>query len=342
MSMLTQPFDPSAKTSGVLQTLLSGPSTPGVLLILNDSAVNLTLTLNDGQRDLPAQTWRRIDLPDGDQTISWAQQSILNISPPNSQVYGEVYFAYEDISEVFPASVIRAVVGVTNVATQVINTGNGAEAIVVQATNINNGGSLTEFNDGSGSRKILDAGNVVTIEFFTAGTNLAEAVAAYGTPTDLTMTTFNGEGNFDGVSLNSIKSMNGTTAAGPLWVPVQTSIRQHITSTGLTNIISFSAPITGLYRISANFNKRNATSAAVTFEFTYTDPDDSSSHTIHLSADIAGTYTNFAGSTTVGSAVAHCFVVEFPATVSTTISCQYNDPSGTPNDFVSAVIECLL
>lgn len=281
-----------------------------------------------------------------DGSFTAVPQDDLNLMSPVSFVLRLVVFgAGETIPGTDPATFTHTIGGgVTGVAaTEVVNTGNSPGTIMVQGSSNGSAGSLTEYNDGSGSRQLYDAGNFVTVESYTNGTGLAEAAAQYGVPSDLAVAKYYGDATVRNLSFQDITSVNGTTTAGPLSVPVGTpTIRQHITTTGLQVVYTESAPITGLYRIFASFKKKNATSSAVTFEFTYTDPDDASVNTIHFSADIAGTYTNFAGSTTVGAAVAHCFACQFPATVGTTISASFNDPTGTPNDFISVTVEALL
>lgn len=337
MSQFLIPFDPSATASGNLITNLGQDA--GVLLVLNDSAANVTLQFSDGStRFLPAQSWRRVDLPAGNPVVAWTRQATLPFSVPVSQVYAESFTTGEEIPEVFPASLVRGVIGSMSIASEVSNTGNSPGTPIVVSNSSPGAGSWALNNDGSGTEHLLDAGNFVSVINLVNGTNIAAALAAFGTPTDLTMTTFNGVGNFGNTTIGALVSAGGIATIGH-WVSVFHATRKHITTNGLQNICGGAAPLTGLYRVNGYIQKSNATASALTLQATWEDPDDSTAHGQAFAVDVGGTYTALRGVATFTATVLPCFPFTFAALTGQNVLIQYNDPSGTPNDNVSADIE---
>jgi hypothetical protein len=149
VSTYLTPFDPSASSGGTIDTALGKDR--GTLLVWNDSATNIHVTLADGSRwPIPSGWARRLDVGPGNDPISWTQEMILPVVPPNSQVYIQSFSAAEaeNIQEVYPAALVRSlsIPGSTVVAT-LSNEGNAAGTLVIDIGPVTLGPLIDIYND---------------------------------------------------------------------------------------------------------------------------------------------------------------------------------------------------
>jgi hypothetical protein len=144
----------------------------------------------------------------------------------------------------------------------------------------------------------------------------------------------------------AITNVGGQATAGTLGVPliVAQALDVHVTTTTNQTILTFNVPVTGMYRANGHLSLNNGSSPqTILFGPSYTDP--------HLGTPIAYFSSNYAVATAPlmdGANNIVCSFVSIPtqsitiyAKGGTTISIKYQDPGGTPNDYVSAVIERL-
>lgn len=376
MSTLTTPFDPTATSSGMLTTNLSG--NPGTLLLLNDSACNLTLTLANGsQRDLPAQTWRRLDLPQGDSAITWNRIGILLIAVPNSMVYGEAYQSGEEISEVFPASVVRAVGGLTSVG-----------ALSVSALLFPSPDNWQISEDGSGNLDITDSttGNtyvlgrngqltlVGPVEVDNVGPAIQQQPASPTSDMGLwhvkegtvgaiewsvnkghhsggndAIYFFDDTGNQNQFAIGpktgaAVTVLAGQNTAGSFGVaPITSSVfATVISTTGLHTIVTFTPTVDSIWRMNGMVDVGDTTPAKQVFQVAYT-PKSQSARTTYFIALIGSAVLPLDGATNtaVASGSLACMPFDITVKANTTVTISYNNPGGTPNDQVTAIVERL-
>lgn len=240
MSSLLTAFDPSASPSGKLTTNLG--SDAGTLIVLNDSATNIYFQLEDGSRRLcPAQSWRRYDLPAGNNQITWTQISMLPLSVPESMVFAESYTQAEAacLPDVLPTSFVRAIQGNTSMSSASTFTVTGHDTW-----------NITQ--DISGDLDFLDT---------TTGALFSMGRSGILVPPYLNVT-------------NQIGEVGGQTTVGNLGVPVVVGQGIHVAvpTSSATMICSFLPPAAGLYRVSGVFNV-STSGGNLTFGALYYDPD---------------------------------------------------------------------
>lgn len=145
----------------------------------------------------------------------------------------------------------------------------------------------------------------------------------------------------------SIASIGGQATAGsyPASPIVAQALDVHVTSTTLHTILSYTAPATGMYRLSGHAQIGNSGVVSISFGASYTEPHTSNTDTPYFTSpshiDGSGGPSMINGlSQTPGSTLATDAMV-IRAKASTAITVTYQAGSGTVNDFVSVVIERL-
>jgi hypothetical protein len=150
------PFDPSATPDGTIQTNLANSCS--VLYLINESNIGIKLLFADGSTGVvPAWFTRAFRLTTPNAYIQWQQLYTVNgLSPINPQVYGEGYEPNEvDWRQLATGPLTRQInignsVPVSGSSSSVVNDGNAANTVVVEATQSGASGSnvLIE-NDGT-------------------------------------------------------------------------------------------------------------------------------------------------------------------------------------------------
>jgi hypothetical protein len=342
-SIQLPPLDLSTITVGQAYTYtLLNVKQGSSIKFINDSPYNVAIRSPTGMSDILSSGEVQVyNLNNNDVSLQLVP-TLLAVQWPTTILYGIIFDPDTPPSGIYPFWLGRSTnIGNMIVASNLINIGNSPGTQIIQGSSSPGEGSISLFNDGSGTVKLYDSGSSLNAISLTNGTNITEAVAIFGNSSDLNMTNFYGDATLNNLSFENVTSINGVNVTG-IWAIVGNTNRQHITTTGLQTILTFNAPITGIYRASGYFNKVNATSSDITFQITYTDPDDATLHTTRFSCDISGTYTNLRGSTGVVNVAETCFTEKFAATIATAITISWNDPSGTPNDYISADVEVLL
>lgn len=168
------PFDPVNNTSGTITTGLVNRC--AVLFLINESPMGLILSFADGSQAVLPPFWARaykMPVPGG--PVNWTQQYNLPLaSSPLATVQGEGYEPNEvDMSQLSQGPLNRQSnignsIPVSTTVSQVVNDGNPANTVVVEATQSGAiGSNVTIENDGT-----------VTIKDGTATlTNLIQLVA---------------------------------------------------------------------------------------------------------------------------------------------------------------------
>lgn len=194
-------FNPAATTSGTFNVQFSNGT--GKMLVINESAVNLTLQLPDGSTTyVPAGDRRLYCFSAASSTVQWQQQSILGGQAPEvSQVIIETYQPNEKIIETYPSPLTRQtqiqnIEAAVSSATVVTNDGNAAGTTILEATvsgdatsavKLTNDGQLTlgtssrpadviftgTFNAANNNFQIDQNGNIVSCGVITFNANEA-------------------------------------------------------------------------------------------------------------------------------------------------------------------------
>jgi hypothetical protein len=229
-----------------------------------------------------------------------------------------------------------AVVNLT--ANNLINQGNPAGTNMVQGSSSPAAGSIIINNDGSGSRSLISNGVTEVLESWTEGTGLTEAAVVYGASTDYQATNFFGE--FNGY----IKSLNGvatTQAQGGNGVPAGFTIllESHVTATSIQTLFNVTITQGGLYRFSGYITMGNNLAEPVTYKVAWQDL----LYTGHTTTFIDNANQKpLNGANNIGPTDTIPLVTfTVLATAGGNLTVTYQDPAGTPNDFVSLYIEYL-
>lgn len=171
-----------------------------------------------------------------------------------------------------------------------------------------------------------------TWQWSTASTGPANSLAICQATTD-------GSGNISAVTDKRVMSPGALFAgADTLRVPgvVARVVAQHVTSTATQIIISYDVPATGVYRFSGYVNFGNTSNQMLDFEVDWWDGTDGvgQAHTL-----FDGTQ-RWNGSNTITHGVHYGFdSYTVYAQTGHTILVFYTDPGGSPNDYVTAIIE---
>ena len=162
------------------------------------------------------------------------------------------------------------------------------------------------------------------------------SVGAAGVPG---ATAINNSGAFTAVASQS--------TAGSFGVPVIVAqvLNTHITSTGDSTILTYAVPANGLYRINGHVSFGNGSSeTGVIFRAAYTDPNLGTPSAFFMTAPQSGTtpiFLNGSGGTVGANSSLTLSPLTVYAKAGTNILVHYDDNAGTPNDYVTAVIERL-
>lgn len=222
--------------------------------------------------------------------------------------------------------------------------------------NIGNGGTIvtsTAVLQGTGQSQGLTEQDV-TIGLQSGGPNLYPATQgeglylssnANGTPSKSIH--IRQDGNLD-LFLASVVFYNGSSPlAGQGLVPIVAAAQDfQVTTTGLKTVLTFTVGANnGLFRINWSAKVSNAVSGnAITAQVGFFDTS-GGGHTVFLNAVGGGGANNtlgFIGSNSIANSWYPGLSEMIGCKAGTTITISYNDPTNTPNDFVSAVIEQLL
>lgn len=334
MSTYLTPFDPSATLSGQITTSLGTEA--GTLLLLNDSATTIVLTLADGsRRPLPAQSWRRMDVAGGNNQIRWDQSMILPITVPNSLVYIEVFTGpeAEDINEVFPSSLVR---------------GTSVTGGVTVNTLSNEGGSVGTSVIDIGTATNPDLWHVFTDHFSIAveQAGVAHTVLtgqAAGSPLVIGQAGDVSEVAGKLQADQGISQLGGINTSGPFGVPffgtVTTPGGTPIATTVATTIHTVTRSAQGVFRATMLADVAGTVNT-ITFTLTWTDPV-AGALTAHFQQSTASAFTYINGLSVVTNNLVSGVPITFVASAGTTSSLIYQNSSGVPNDHVWAFIEQL-
>ena len=140
----------------------------------------------------------------------------------------------------------------------------------------------------------------------------------------------------------NIAQVNLQPTVGSLGVPVivAQAINSHVTTTGSHAILSFTPSATGLYRVSGSGSYGNNTVQSIAIQVQYHDPN-LATPTMNFYELGRGLFLNGASATLSPNTSLALAPMTIYAASGSAISCFYNDPPGTPNDFISFVIERL-
>ena len=150
------------------------------------------------------------------------------------------------------------------------------------------------------------------------------------------------------LNLPALGSIGGQAAVGSFGAPVivAQSYRVHVTTTALKQIISWTTAAAGIYRVSVTGSIGNATPEKIILTGTYADTDLGVIGFTFTDATAHGGVANppnfnTVPATTWGSTNLSTFPIVIAAGAGSQIVVNYTNPGGTPNDFVSAIIERL-
>lgn len=313
-------------------TDLSGPT----VVVFNESACQflISLPLTGQTFSLPAGRWVSLRVPPNEISLSYRVTAVAsNGNPLFNNLLVDFYSPGEPVDEIGTLGNSPIGATTTNLTTQlttvdgqylyfvqrVSGTGHAGENYdVVQlwpsasVATVNQGGALMA-NDNSGGGHTAVAWDDLGYVSIPVG--------------------------FAGIA--------GVATAGQYGVPVVASAttRQLVSATGATTVLSITPTNTGLYRVSAFVDIRNGTSGNnVSLQVTYYDPDKpggSSDFTYFVGFVGTPAFTVMNG----GSAFNNNGWCTFPITImhtgGKTLTVTYNDPTNTPNDHVSVVVEAL-
>lgn len=143
-------------------------------------------------------------------------------------------------------------------------------------------------------------------------------------------------------NLGRVATLGGQATTGPLGAPaiIAQRLDRSITSTGSLAFLAITAPVTGLYRISGLLRYGQSTANNVTFNVSYTDPHTGATQTFNFvtSENPPRSVASLSLSSPVTLA---CLPIVVWAQGGQSIQVFYNDASGTPADYVTAMIERL-
>ena len=144
----------------------------------------------------------------------------------------------------------------------------------------------------------------------------------------------------------AIVTLGGQVSVGSFGVPVivAQAIQQHVAAVGNVNVLTFTCSATGLYRVSGHIHWSNGSNSAVVASATFTDPNGAAyNNFLATTASGSATVTLLSGSNTfiAGAESMPLLPLTSMASSGASIICKFNDPSGTPNDFVTYIIERL-
>jgi hypothetical protein len=147
----------------------------------------------------------------------------------------------------------------------------------------------------------------------------------------------NGSTPIDAANLNNMES-GIVTANAALPVVVASAINTHITTTGLQTFLSWTPTATGVYRANFSLSYSNASATTLTAELTFKDPN----------LGNPGIYFSYGAQQYQALAIGGPGSITIPfepltfyAQSGTAIQLKFNDSAGTPNDFVTGIIEQL-
>lgn len=148
--------------------------------------------------------------------------------------------------------------------------------------------------------------------------------------------------NVAALRLPLIFAVNGQTSAGSFGMPLIVAQALHVAGSGvgLTTMLSFTIPASGLYRINCAF--RVGTTGSVTVEATYTDSFVSLARIAYFSAnaDAIGSYTTM-DAASVNNATFVASAMTLDCLNATTLACKYQNSAGAGSDSASFVVERL-
>ncbi|HLZ25478.1 MAG TPA: hypothetical protein VKQ30_25425 [Ktedonobacterales bacterium] len=342
------PYDPTVTQP--IDTLL-GNSTSGCILIHNLSQYELYVTTPDAAMTsfVAAWGWRRFDARDPLPIISWSIAATpAQTNPPLSAVFVESY----EVRTEAPPQYFGQYQRQTSV-------GSGAVTTTLQNAISPDGGShnLSVVYDSANARMELQPGG-------SAGTHPLGMLFTYvdngGVQRIAFVSAGDGSGGVAGTAAANLRwdaSGDLITIGGLATVGIGTAVKvaeaahAHVTSTGFVNLLSFVAPnVAGRYLVSLYASIAGVSNGvAVTASVTSTDED---GNTLS-SAPFFGLIKTSAGAVSYGafSAVATgtgtqgtnaAILAANPLMVEVasggTMTVQFHDSAGTPNDFVTAVI----
>ena len=188
----------------------------------------------------------------------------------------------------------------------------------------------------------LSASNTPFIDFHSSGNNIdfdARLIASGGSGS-------NGQGTLEVNAASfqvdgAVSSVGGQATAGSLGVPVVVAqaLAVQVTATTLQTILDYVVPVTGLYRVSVYFRLNNGTSPQnITCSFNWWDGSTVSSQSAFLTTVGASLGVLNAFSLANGAYNTYASPV-YAAAATHHIQVLYRDAGGTPNDFVTAIIE---
>lgn len=166
-----------------------------------------------------------------------------------------------------------------------------------------------------------------------------------GIQTDSGAIATNGSGAFT--------KLGNVATAGSFGVPVVVAqlVRSHVIATGLATLLTYAVTTTGVYRVSGYISLNNGSAdPAISATVGSTDPDTSTATAenfftgkVPLSGGTAHSPTLLDGVATFGRNNSNIVLAPLlvAAVSGSNILCNYNDPTGTPSDFVSFIIERL-
>lgn len=143
----------------------------------------------------------------------------------------------------------------------------------------------------------------------------------------------------------SLTSLGGQATAGSFGAPVIVAqiVDYNMTTNALLNILVYAVTTTGHYRVSATVTPQNATSPqGVSCLVHWTDPHTNTTNGEPFVTLNSGVVTALSGSNnlpTTGGIAYPLMPLVVHAKAGANLTVSYNDPGGTPNDFISAFIE---
>lgn len=146
-----------------------------------------------------------------------------------------------------------------------------------------------------------------------------------------------------------IVKLSGQATAGSFGVPpiVAQALGVHVTVTTQQTILSYTPTANSWFRVNCHLAAVQAGSSTQLIKLTvnYTDPDANASFPEPIATTGLGTSpTSFSGTNSIpvgpgAAGIYSCIPIVIHAKASTAITVVYQDPGGTPNDFVTAILE---
>ncbi|HLZ21122.1 MAG TPA: hypothetical protein VKQ30_03235 [Ktedonobacterales bacterium] len=318
-----------------LAPVFSGAQTlgAGYLRLFNESGCGIALQFNGGggAKFLPAGAWFTFTLHDDDTGLTGSVSYVLGNAGVN-QLVATYYLPGEVLDDTGPLGNSPVNVGgsvTTTNTTQLFPTNDTSHFLTLSWNSVvselfiepNVNGQLLnnpvgwrfEYNDHSGN----------TMDGLAIDATNGGAVRIFG----------------------AISSLNGiATATNTPGVPVQVAatIRQHITATTLTTVLTYTPSVTGVFRLSGYLFVNNGTSPNVlTFRVNFYDPDQGGAANENLWTINGSVSQAFNGTTSFGNGRYTLVSYTFPAAANQPITVSYQDPTNTPSDFVTVMLEQL-